>query len=888
MDTIKCPVCGEVNPADNEFCQNCQSRLEPLTGPLRGENAPLKPGQIPTKKTTSELEPILPQWLREVRQQSRQTDDQEIKPPAQESSPTVPIPSKHDLLAGLASQNDEDEDVPDWLADITGNAPAQKKKTEPDDSNIKRVELGNFTNTPADAAKNTAASTPTWMRPQEAAPEKDELANWLSQAGQTSASFADEKAAPVSPAQSAPASGSNDDWLHNLQTDSTFNESAPDQSSAPAYDTPDWLKNLDAAAAIPSEPSTPSAPSTPSLDADTPDWLKNLDAGNVASSAPAAASAPLSSDNDTPDWLKNLDAGNVFSPTPAASSPANDDSSDDWMKNLGANPVFSEPPASQQQANHEEPESTSSVNVPDWLRTFGDEAPASAKPVEESPAAQELPSDAVMPDWLKAAAPSGNVPPAIRSEPSTAGMSSSVEMPDWLASLKPVEAKPQEQSAPVFSTEEPAESESPASAPAFSSDDVDAIFGSIQMPDWLSSATASEQQSVADNLPPAAQSSDSIAPAELPSWVQAMRPVESVLSEAGTGAPSGSGVEEAGPLAGLEGVLPTFPGGFKPSSRTKSHPIKLNASEEQQSHSALLEKILAEETSPAPMKSPSPILSQRVLRWVVTVLLLLAVGGAFFMRSQIFSLPGRIPNDEAETAITALDTIPAGAPVLVVFDYEPSLAGELEATASPLLNRLLLLKHPNLIFVSTSPTGPALADRLMSPMFKERQYQFGVDYINFGYLPGGLAGVYDFAQNPTMMITSGGDSTALAQAYVLKGATHLSDFAAVIVLTDSAEAGRTWIEQAGQFRGNASLLVISSAQAAPMLMPYYQSKQINGLVSGLNSASKVEQANGQPGFVRRYWDAYSIGLLLAVVVITLGGLWNFVLGLQARRAKEAK
>ena len=143
--------------------------------------------------------------------------------------------------------------------------------------------------------------------------------------------------------------------------------------------------------------------------------------------------------------------------------------------------------------------------------------------------------------------------------------------------------------------------------------------------------------------------------------------------------------------------------------------------------------------------------------------------------------------------------------------------------------------------------------------------------------------MYDFAQTPTTVIP-----TEVWQSAVLQGRTHLSDFAAVIVLTDSAEAGRVWIEQAGPFRGNASFVVVSSAQAGPMLMPYMQSAQINGLVAGLNSSAKIEQANGQPGLVRRYWDAYSLGLLLAVVFMILGGFWNFILGLQARRTQEVK
>ncbi len=830
-DMIKCSICGESNPTDNEFCKNCQSRLQPLTGPLKGENAPLQPGQVPTRKVTSELEPILPQWLREARQQSRQTDGGESKFAAQES-PTVPTSSMPDLLAGLASQSDDDEDVPDWLVNITGNTPAKKKKVEQEDSNIKRAEIGgpgDFSEMPADD-KSSAPSMPKWMTPQESAPEKDELASWLAEVGQSPASFAGEKAAPVQPAASTPeapsSSADKSDWLHDLQSGaSTFDETPVDQTPISSGETPDWLKNMDAGAAS----------------------FEQLPARQAL-----APQAPLSN-NDTPDWLKNLDSS-------AAS--------------FEQKPV--EQPASQSQ-------SAPASDVPDWLRTFG-EPPASLTP--STPAIAASPSNEMMPDWLKAAAPSDEMPQAVQPpEPADEGVSPTINMPGWLSSLKPIESESQPQESGQASSAAPAFADD-----SLSSGDVDAIFGSMQMPDWLSSAAAPSQPPASESLPPAAQSGASIAPADLPSWVQAMRPVEAALPDTSSGESVDSGVEMNGPLAGLQGVLPTMPGGMKPSSRPKSHSIKLNASEEQQAHSALLEQILAEETAPVPMKSPSTILSQRVLRWVITAFLFLFVGGIFFAKTEIFALPsrGQLLNDETEATISVMDSIPEGAPVLVVFDYEPSLAGELEATAAPLFNRLLLLKHPNLAIVSTSPTGPALAERFMSTTLKERNYQRGVQYVDLGYLAGGLAGVYDFAQNPATVMPLDAIGTLIWQSAILNGKTRLSEFSAVIVLTDSAEAGRVWIEQAGPFRGNASFVVISSAQASPMLMPYLQSAQINGLVAGLNSAAKIEQANGQPGLARRYWDAYSLGLLMAVVFMLLGGLWNFILGLQARRTQEAK
>jgi len=690
-DMIKCSVCGENNPADNEFCKNCQSRLQSLSGPSKGDNAPLQAGQVPTKKVTSE---------------------------------------------------------------------------------------GDFSETLADD-KSSAPSTLTWMTPQESAPEKDGLAFWLAETGQSPASFSDETAAPVQPAASTPeASSSNadkSDWLHDLQSGaSTFDETPVDQT-------------------------------------------------------------PISSD-ERPDWLKNMDAG-------AAS--------------FEQKPV--EQPVSQSQ-------SAPASDVPDWLRTFGE------PPAPSTPSAP--------------AAPSGEMPQVVQPlEPADVGISPAVDMPDWLSSPEPDESEPQPQESGQASSAAPAFADG-----SLSSGDVDAIFGSLQMPDWLSSAAAPSQPLASESPPPAAQSGASIAPADLPSWVQAMRPVEATLLDTNSGESVDSVVEMNGPLAGLQGVLPAMPGGMKPSYRPESHSIKLNASEEQLAHSALLEQILAEETTPVPMKSPSTILSQRVLRWVITAFLFLFVGGIFFAKTEIFALPsrGQLLNDETEATISVMDSIPEGAPVLVVFDYEPSLAGELEAVGAPLFNRLLLLKHPNLAIVSTSPTGSALAERFMSTTLKGRNYQRDVQYVDLGYLAGGLAGVYDFAQNPTKVMPFGADGSAVWNSSVLQGKTRLAEFSAVIVLTDSAEAGRVWIEQAGPFRGNASFVVISSAQAGPMLMPYLQSAQINGLVAGLNSAAKVEQANGQPGLARRYWDAYSLGLLVAVAFMFLGGLWNFFLGLQARRAQEAK
>ena len=86
-----------------------------------------------------------------------------------------------------------------------------------------------------------------------------------------------------------------------------------------------------------------------------------------------------------------------------------------------------------------------------------------------------------------------------------------------------------------------------------------------------------------------------------------------------------------------------------------------------------------------------------------------------------------------------------------------------------------------------------------------------------------------------------------------------------------------------------------------MLLPYVDAGQANGMVAGLYGAAGAEQRNaGSPaiyalpgapptngqatGYVRRYWDTYSVGLYLAVIAIVIGGLVNLWLGVRDRRA----
>jgi hypothetical protein len=914
---IQCTVCGESNSEDSDYCQQCNSPLHP-------DVAPLKPGELPTKKkNTAQLEPILPQWLRDAREQSRQTAQEED--PGMQTLKSQPVPEQPapnmDFLAGLQShaKDDDEDETPDWLASITGvsNKP---KKTESEPADVRWVEMGGRDDFAQDTPSQDAESdTPSWLANIQSQPktEKDELTDWFKEAAGPSTSEPNWLDEPVAKndftSQSSEPLSSSDtpDWLRQMQA----NETSPSQplQADPSFstndDTPDWLKSMGAADSAQSN----QAPAGQTFDAgdDAPDWLKRMDEPDPAASgaafsstndAPAWLQQPASpqADDDVPGWLNTLDAqqkDQALDPAPfsepiiggADAGFSSSEDTPDWLKNMQTEEPKAPPlkGTSPLWLRDESTAEAEDANVPSWLASTPPMAEQQPPTFESSAfeATQEPAELGDIPNWLKAAAPQSS----IFSEPAAEADQSqtfSSDTPDWLSAFKSVEGS---QPASPFANEKQPEQEFPA--PAFTENSFESLGDNSlfnETPDWLSNAIepASSDSPLTSN-----SADDSLAAGELPSWVQAMRPVEG--SRAGSGGmPTDQTLESRGALAGLQGVLPSVPG-YTPSSKPKAYSILLQATDEQKSHALLLEQILAAEAEPQPIASYAPLAASRPLRWFIAFVILALVTTVTVLRTQSFGLPvlSMDTANEIKGALDVAQNVPEGGPVLVVMDYRPSHAAELEAAAAPMFDQMDLLRHPKLVFLSTNEMGAVLTERLLSlPALKDR-YRGAGQLTNLGYLPGGELGIRAFLQNPSttmpMDVFRNSTTTSLQPVSVVQ-------FVAVIILTDNADSARIWIEQATAatypLPFTAPLVLITSAQAGPMIRPYYDSNQVKGIVNGLYGAAIFEQNNAnRPGTARNYWDAYSAGLLFAMITLVLGGLWNLALGTRERTAaREAQ
>ena len=951
MADVRCPMCGKLNPEKLEECQFCGARLKPVLGLPSGNSetikpgdepvkrtttdlekvnltrgAPIRPGEAPTKKNTAELERALPSWLRNLRNTKRPAEGESLaEPTAEESSPSPvaskPVPAKDsseglpDWLTGLNQAASEEEEVPDWLAGMRGGksvesapTPAADEELSPGLSNADwMARLGGEPQEPASQqtpANQSAGSTPT-----STPAGVDDTSDWL----KSFQSPSSDAQAPAAFGQSPALAGVDDspDWLKSLQSAPTDAQppAAFGQTPSPAgaNDTPDWLKSLQSAPTDAQPPAAFGQASEPAGANDSPDWLKSLQ--SAPTDAQELPAAPPGGDN-LPEWLSGLPGISAqSSPTPNENVPAEfaqTESMPDWLDQFKQK---SSAPESGTPAAGAEP-------VPDWLSSFDS---AAAAPAATSPAA--APAENV-PDWLtnlegKSGPTSpGTAESAFSSEPQSAGNLPS-DKPSWLSQLQTDVSSAQDAAqhkddfevvppAPASSKEtgplpdwlsgiEPSTPFS-SNTPALIGDNKDNPPGeqsenafSMETPDWLSKLNPEQASEKAADIAEGQPEPNNIEAAELPSWVRAMRPVESVVESKTALVDENRVAEISGPLAGLRGVLPSEPG-LGMLRKPPAYSTKLQVSDGQQRYAASLERLIVDETDPRVRKATS-LPSNQILRWLIALLLILAVGlpliSANTNSAQITPPTSLLPSDKGATS-QIIAGLPANVPVLVVFDYDPALSGELEAVAAPIMDQLLF-KKVHLALISTSPTGPILAEHFLqtTPLVKDYQ-QSGEQYVNLGYLAGGPLGILYFAGAPTQAVTVGVNGQPVWGTDPWQTIQKLSAFAAVVVLTDNADTGRNWIEQASPHLGSTPMLMVISAQAEPMIRPYFDSGQLKGLVSGLSEAKIYEQSNqslGQThqfGLDNQYWDSFSVGMLVAELIIVAGVILGVLTDWRAR------
>jgi hypothetical protein len=231
------------------------------------------------------------------------------------------------------------------------------------------------------------------------------------------------------------------------------------------------------------------------------------------------------------------------------------------------------------------------------------------------------------------------------------------------------------------------------------------------------------------------------------------------------------------------------------------------------------------------------------------------------------NITGRQSTLDFYQTINQIGSLRQGALTLVGFDYGAGTRAELDPQARAALLHLFQNKQ-RVVAVSFVPEGGQIAQGLLeaarpSGTGFDYPYRYGTTHINFGFVPGGTAGMRQLVQD---RLPGGDFGGAPLEGFALaRDLKSLANADLLIVFTDDGEQLRRWVEQLG--RDGKPMIAGVSAAAAPVAAPYYESGQLHGLLAGQRGAAEYEGYLGRPASASATLDAISYVVLVLVAAI---------------------
>lgn len=853
---------------------------------------------MPSEEATPDTEPespaaaALPDWLSDFEAFAPEAAvDAVSEPAAPEASPDVSGPE--DVAPA---------ELPDWLSGLPEAeagivaSPAEPPGWSPDETSV-------------GAGSEVAEELPDWLRagsdqtPASESPAPHTLPSWLAAAADE-ASPAEERGEkavpdwlqpdygifPVPSTQPGERRTAGPADLEAASTGPSADEEPLSESEAPAQgEVPDWLAELDVGEpqeGMPAKAEEPSTvhPGSPSEAHALPDWLAGLAPLETEAVAPESAA-------EIPDWLTGAlgEESETAVPRPEPSS-KEEEALPDWLVDIAATEGES---ATRSQISFETPPEETppdrAAGVVDRSSTFEGEA---AVPEAEAES---------LPDWLSAldAVAEGEVAvsPALGPEelPAEAGLVKT-DLPAWLQDVStiPDETAPKP-AAPAFVSEDVTDEDRlPGESAALDEAPPEEEEG---LPEWLQGLEpASEEQPLLDEA--ALSDEERLARAEVPAWVQHLRPPgtgplptlpeiaeassEAMAEEEGGlaraeipdwvqhlrpspevegGIPPEGGlliepVEVKGPLAGLSGVLPAglavdMPVDYK---RAPSPVLPESIVAQAQLWQTLLEQPRSVERPVAQQRLRSGT-GETAMRLIVGLVLVVVTVFGLWLGGPRWSQALHKP--AVERLGNAIEALQPGDRVVVAVEYGPAEAGEMTPIAKALLDHLAD-RQIEVIAVSTLPEGSGIAQSLLASGAASKQLPEGRSV----YLPGASNGVALFLGE------------------------NMENVDMLLVLSARAERLRWWVElnnasrpgmTAGSFPIPMGIGV--SASVGPLVSPYLNSAQIEGGLVGFPDVVAYREFRGLAGdFFNSRLDALMFAHWAALGLLILGFIYYLASG----------
>ncbi len=251
-----------------------------------------------------------------------------------------------------------------------------------------------------------------------------------------------------------------------------------------------------------------------------------------------------------------------------------------------------------------------------------------------------------------------------------------------------------------------------------------------------------------------------------------------------------------------------------------------------------------------------------------------------------FIFPAKFPisiTPEAQALFDAVEAVPDGSTVMVVFDYYPSTAAECEPMAVGAFHHFFR-KNCKIITLSNIPLGgPSMAETVSRDMAVQYGKEYGLDFVNLGYKYGYVAVLSGMGVSIESIFPTDNSGTPLSELPLMDSIVNYEQIAFIWEIADNATADY-W---ASIVNAQYSVPMVCGATAvmAPKFYAFVAAGQFLGLLGGMKGAAEYELLLNESGAAVVGMGAQSLVHLLIIALVILGNL-GFFLGRRYREKKR--
>jgi hypothetical protein len=221
-------------------------------------------------------------------------------------------------------------------------------------------------------------------------------------------------------------------------------------------------------------------------------------------------------------------------------------------------------------------------------------------------------------------------------------------------------------------------------------------------------------------------------------------------------------------------------------------------------------------------------------RWVFLAMLL-AVAVPMLARLRF----PESPSSRIRDVFYAIEKLPAGSRVLIALDYDPASEGELGPMSAAFV-RHCCEKQLKMYFLTLWDRGPPIIAKQIQLIRREYpQFQYGVDYVDFGFRAGERGVIKNVMSNLRADISGDYLGTSLEELPLTKTLKSFAEMDLLISVGSGSPGPQEWIQYAAA-QYDLPMLCGSPGVQAPQLYPYLP-KPLVGILAAIKGAAEYEQ-----------------------------------------------